>query len=314
MCNFIRAFLVILAFLGAQDVLVSQRPASPAKATPDAIVFGDREWVYYLAPNSIGPRRLGKGSFPALSPDRKQAAYCLPIDNTDSEKARGTVMIADLSTGSSKQIYSAAGWIAHLRWAPNGAMISLAVAYPDGKRVLNTITPSGAERLKIVALSVGADDIFNPVWAPDSQSIYFHDMNNLFQVDLSGQVVGKTPLGLIVEDKAAITSSDSFLPCPTDPEVLAYTKSVPGSRLFERIFGEPNTALFLYETRTKSRKRLTPVDLLSIDPIWSRDGRFIYFSGYYDREGRARYPFKIYRIGRDGSGLTQVVAGETPDT
>ena len=309
-----RAFLLIVLLLGAQDILVSQKLVRPVQATPDAIVFGDREWVYYLAPNSTAPRRLAKGHFPALSPDRRQVAYCKPINNADEENARRTVMIADLSTGTNKEIYSALGWMAHLRWSPNGAMISLTLAYPDGKRVLNVITPTGAERVEIVALDVGADDVFNPIWSPDSQSLYFHDMNNLFQVNLSGRVMARTPLGSIVEEKAAITSSDSFLPCPTDPAVLAYTRSVPGSRLFEHTFGEPNTALFLYDTRTKSRKRLTSIDLLSLDPIWSRDGRFIYFSGYYDREGRARYPFKIYRITRDGSGLTQITAGETPDT
>jgi Tol biopolymer transport system component len=51
-----------------------------------------------------------------------------------------------------------------------------------------------------------------------------------------------------------------------------------------------------------------------MDPVWSRDGRFIYFAGYHDREGRAAYPFKIYRIARDGSGLIQTSVGETPGT
>ena len=50
-----------------------------------------------------------------------------------------------------------------------------------------------------------------------------------------------------------------------------------------------------------------------MDPVWSRDGRFIYFTGYRDREGRASYPFKIYRIARDGTGLIQITSGEMPD-
>ncbi|HXI24206.1 MAG TPA: hypothetical protein VNG71_10130 [Pyrinomonadaceae bacterium] len=50
--------------------------------------------------------------------------------------------------------------------------------------------------------------------------------------------------------------------------------------------------------KTKARTRLTASDVLALDPVWSRDGRYIYFSGYRDREGRAAYPFKIYRISR----------------
>jgi hypothetical protein len=82
----------------------------------------------------------------------------------------------------------------------------------------------------------------------------------------------------------------------------------------EQAISATNTAIFIYDQRAKTRKRLTPVDLLAMDPVWSRDGNFIYFSGYRDREGRAAYPFKIYRIARDGTGLTQIAAGETPGT
>lgn len=49
-----------------------------------------------------------------------------------------------------------------------------------------------------------------------------------------------------------------------------------------------------------------------MDPVWLRNGRFIYFTGYYDREGRAACPLKIYRINRDGTELLQIAAGENP--
>ena len=53
-------------------------------------------------------------------------------------------------------------------------------------------------------------------------------------------------------------------------------------------------------------------DMLAFDPVWSADGLNIYFSGYHDREGRAAYPFKIYRINPDGTSLIQIAAGENP--
>jgi Tol biopolymer transport system component len=297
--------------------IIGQRRA-PANvgvnATPDALAFGDRNWIYYLAANSTVPRKLAKGNFPALSPDRQRVAYCLPIDNAVSAPATGTLMLLDLSTGKGTVILKANAWIAHLRWSTNGDRLSLTLAYPNGKRELDTIAPDGSQKQTLVGAEIGADDIFNPAWAPDGQSLYFHDMSNLFQVSTSGKLLAKTPLGVIVEEKEAVTSADSFLPCPKDANLLAFTKSVPGTRLFEKTFGEQNTAIFIYDLRAKTRKRLTPVDLLAMDPVWSRDGNFIYFSGYRDREGRAAYPFKIYRIARDGTGLVQIAVGETPDT
>lgn len=288
--------------------------AAKVTPTPDALVFSDRNWVYYLAANSSVPRKLAKGNFPALSRDRQRVAYCLPQNSEVSAPAAATVMLFDLSTGKTTTVLRANAWIAHLRWSPNGERISFTLALSSGKRELDTVGRDGTHRQKLITGGEqGADDIFSPVWAPDGQSIYFQDMTNLFQVSTSGEVVAKTPLGAITEEKEAVTSADSFVPSPTDPNVLAYTRSVPGTRLFERTFGEPNTALFLYDLRTKSRKRLTSLDVLAMDPVWSRDGRFIYFTGYRDREGRASYPFKIYRVARDGTGLIQITSGEMPD-
>lgn len=281
----------------------------------DALVFGDREWVYYLAPNSSTPRKLAKGNFPALSPDRRLVAYCAPVDTALSAPASGALRVFDLASASEVTLFRSAAWCGHPRWAPDGERISFTLALSSGKRELHVIARDGT---KNQTLFTGGDqdtsDIFNPSWAGDGQSLYFQDMSNLVQVSASGHVLRKTPLETIVGEKETVTSADCFVPSPNDFNLFAYTRSVPGTRLFERTFGEPNTALFVYDQRTKMRKRLTPVDLLAIDPVWSHDGQFIYFAGYRDREGRQAYPFKIYRIARNGTGLVPIAFGETPGT
>lgn len=300
---------------GVDAALRRTAPAVVAAQVSDALVFGDREWIYYLAPNSSTPRRLTKGNFPALSPDRQRVVYCAPINSSISAPASGTLILFDFTSGKTATLFGANAWFAHPRWSPDGERISFTLALSSGKRELYVIAPDGTKSQKLITGGEqGTDDIFNPSWAADGASLYFQDMNNLVQVSTAGQILAKTPLGTIVEEKEAVTSADWFVPSPRDPNLLAYTRSVPGTPLFERTFGEPNTALFLYDLRTKTRKRLTSVDLLAIDPVWSRDGQFIYFAGYRDREGRANYPFKVYRIGRDGTGLIQVTVGETPGT
>jgi Tol biopolymer transport system component len=308
--------ILVWSLVGGLDF--GQRRTGPAIGTAqvsDALVFGDREWIYYLAPNNSAPRRRVKGNFPALSPDRQRVAYCAPINTSPSAPASGALMLFDLVSRKTVTLFGSNAWFADPRWSPDGERISFTLAFTSGKRELYFISPEGTHSQKLIAGGEkGIDDIFNPSWAPDGQSLYFQDMTNLVQVSTSGQVLGKTPLGTIVGEKEAVTSSDSFVPSPNDSNLLAYTRSVPGTRLFEKTFAEPNSALFIYDQRAKTRKRLTPVDVLALDPVWSRDGNFIYFSGYRDREGRASYPFRIYRIALDGTGLTQVAVGETPDT
>lgn len=296
---------------------VAQRRSSPvtgATRVSDDLVFADREWIYYLAPNSPTPRRLTKGNFPALSPDRRRVAYCEEINTALSARASGALMLFDLARGTTKTLFRGNAWCAHSRWSPDGNRISVTLAFSSGKSELHLIAPDGASNQTVVTGGEqGIDSIFNPTWTADG-SLYFQDMNNLVLVNTAGQILAKTPLATIVGEKEAVTSSDLFVSSPSDSSVLAYTSSVPGTPLFEKTFGEPNTALFIYDQRAKTRKRLTPIDILALDPVWSRDGNFIYFTGYRDREGRGKYPFKIYRIARDGTGLAQVAAGETPDT
>lgn len=305
------SFVSILALPTVVTSQTRTQPTARIHPTPGALVFGDRTSVYFLAANSTVPRKLAKGNFPALGPDGKQVAYCTPIDATKSAPETVTVMLFDLATGKTTPILQVKAWASQLRWSPDGKRILLTLAFLNGKRELTVVAPDGTQKRKLIGSGEqGANDVFSPRWAPDGQSIYFHDMTNLVQIDLAGKVISKTPLAEITEEKESVTSADVFVFSPTEPNVLLYTRSVPGSKLFERTFGEPNTALFLNDRQ--DRKRLSAVDMLAMDPVWSRDGRFIYFTGYHDREGRAAYPFKIYRINRDGSGLVQITAGENP--
>jgi Tol biopolymer transport system component len=307
-----------LFVLMVTTAVMAQRkvPPPPPKINPtsDALVYGDRTWVYYLAANSTTPRKLAKGNFPALSPDNTRVAYCTPVEGTKSGESV-TLMSFDLASGKTSVVFQAGGYLSRLRWSPDGSQLLFSAAYLNGKREVDIIGSDGRGKQKVIATGEqGVSDVFAPVWATDGRSIFFQDMNNLFQVRTDGTMITKLPLGPITEEKESVTSADSFVPSPVDPNVIIYTRSVPGSKLFERSFGEPNTALFLYNLQTKDRKRLTAVDLLALEPVWSRDGKFIYFSGYHDREGRASYPFKIYRINADGSGLMEIGPGETAGT
>lgn len=312
------AIMAALFLLMAPTAVVAQRKVTPPppkiNPTSDALVFGDRTWVYYLAANSTTPRKLTKGNFPALSPDGQRVAYCTPVDASKAGESV-TVMLFDLASGKMSSIFQVNGYVNRVRWSPDGSKLLFSAAYLNGKREVDIIGPDGHGKQKVIATGEqGVSDVFAPVWAADGRSIFFQDMNNLIQVSTDGSVIAKLPLGPIAEEKESVTSADSFVPSPVDGDVIIYTRSVPGSKLWEKNYGEPNTALFLYNLQTKTRKRLTPVELLALDPVWSRDGRFIYFSGYYDRVGRALNPFKIYRINRDGSGLIEIGPGETAGT
>ncbi|MGZ9190601.1 MAG: TolB family protein, partial [Nitrospira sp.] len=210
--------LAVLLWSFGSGVGTSQRrtaqTAIPAQPSDD-LVFGDREWIYYLARNSSLPRRLVKGNFPALSPDHQRVAYCAPTNPAVSAPPAGALMLFDLASGKSSVVLKANAWLSHPRWAPNEEMIAF-VFSPSGQSELHVIRPDGSQHRKIIAAEEqGVNSIFNPAWSSDGRSIYFQDMTNLIEVSRLGKVRSMTPLGAITEEREAVTSSDSFVPSPT---------------------------------------------------------------------------------------------------
>lgn len=284
---------------------------TPAEIQTDGveIVFLQISWIYYLnTSDKSAPRKLVQGDFPALSPDKKQIVY---RKAQNFYAAESVLMLLDLASGESTELTKIRGYVNYPHWSPAGNLI-LFVSWSDNRMTLEKISPDGTGRQSIARSGNLINDILSPVWAGNGKSVYFHDMSNLFRVSLDGTILEKTALAEFTGDAKTITSTDWFMPSPKDENLLAFTQSVEGTPLFEQTFGEPNTALFLYDRKKRERKRITPVDLLATDPVWSPDGVYIYFTGYYDRAGRAPYPFKIFRIKPDTSDLIQIGPGECP--
>ena len=53
--------------------------------------------------------------------------------------------------------------------------------------------------------------------------------------------------------------------------------------------------------------------MLAIEPIWSRDGKYIYFTGYREANYKENFPMRIYRVNYDGTGLIYITKGEEPN-
>ena len=53
--------------------------------------------------------------------------------------------------------------------------------------------------------------------------------------------------------------------------------------------------------------------MLAVSPCWSRDGNYLYFSGYREPNYREQEPFRIYRINRDSTGLIMLAMGQNPN-
>lgn len=314
MKSIVSVVLAIFLLSFAYSVAVSQRrnvQTPVAAQTSDALVFVNSGWIYYLAPNSSVPRKLVKGSDPALSPDRQRVAYYAPIhimrDAGDAPDS-GRLMLLDLASGKSASLFfPSAGRIGHPQWSPSGERIAFALSIYGGvPKQLHMIASDGTQEQNFAGedddLNGGFD--LNSSWLPDGQSLYFLGTRNLVQVSRAGKILTRTPQADISGEKDI--SVEWVMPCPTNSNILVFVKVIE-----DNINDEPgNTALFIYDRGARARRRLTPRGVFARNPVWSRDGRFIYFSGFRGEAGT----YKIYRIARDGTGLIQITSGEDPNT
>lgn len=290
---------VLLMGMGGQESW-AQGPGS------GGIVLSRGNWVYYLAPGQAQPRKLVKGRFPALSPDGQRLAYVQTLQDQGVGK---DLAVFEMATGRTAVLVPASGenQLFYPSWSPQGDQL----AFVSELKEINTVKPDGSERRKIFTVPGGA--YAPPVWTPGGKSLLVHDLNDLYQIDLQGKQLAKRPLTSFTGKPDAVSSTDRFLPNPVEPQLWAFTMFMPGSPKFTEVFGEPVNTLFLFDVRTLKSTRLTPPDMPALDPCWSRDGQVVYFCGYREPQYKEQYPFRIYRINQNGTGLTELTSGEYPN-
>jgi len=149
---------------------------------------------------------------------------------------------------------------------------------PDGKSIVFVSNISGRNDLWLMPseggwptqLTVSDQRQTSPVWSPDSKWIaYMSDYDGDEQWDIffvspkTGQVVNVTNTREIAEEAPAWSP---------DGRYLAYMVKPRTSSVFE---------IDVYDTLLRDVKHLTtdtPKDRMNVDPIWSKDGKFIVYS------------------------------------
>lgn len=298
---------VITAVLWVVLVLLS----GMANAAPgdDVVVFVRQEWIWQCDGNGKRPRRLIEGVLPGLRPDGGRLAFFRTQGDPGQEKAE--LWLLDMATGST----SSFGFVPRPGSPPVwiGSVVAYLAMDDQARTLIVTVETTGPQIRTIFTEGDHGTGFLCSLAAAADNTLLVHDMRNLLRIDLQGRLVATTPLSRIMGRYAEnVTSSDRLAVCPTDPTVMVFSHSVPGTKLFERVMHEPNTALSLHDSFVGVGKnmRITAAEITAFDPVWSRDGKCLYFVGYRDTQAAEADLFRVFRVGRFGSDLKELTLGE----
>ncbi|HUV35745.1 MAG TPA: PDZ domain-containing protein [Patescibacteria group bacterium] len=146
-----------------------------------------------------------------------------------------------------------------VEWSPDGKYLSY-LSEEGGDHYEIYIRPQGGDG-EPKQLTRGSDSwIIHPVWSPDSKRIAYSDKKNrLWMLDVEG---GRTT----EVDQCLYASIDNYSFSP-DSRWVCYTKDAENRM----------TSIWVYDTAEKKRMKLTTDFTNDLEPVFSRDGQYLFF-------------------------------------
>ena len=163
-----------------------------------------------------------------------------------------------------------------VEWSPDGRYISF-LGEADGEYEIMLIPHDGKGKVK--QLTSGSDSwIIHPVWSPDGKSMAYSDKKNRLFV-LSVKTGKKT-----LVDRCEYNSIDNYSFSPGG-KWICYTKTDPNYM----------TSIWVYSIEKADKMRLTTDFTDDREPVFSKDGKYIYFVSSRDFDfSRRRFKDRIY--------------------
>jgi TolB protein len=263
------------------------------------IAYEHRGNIFVANADGTHQKKIAAGALPEISPDGTRVAFNTSADSKTRPGPERHIAVADLSSGKVtvlKDIPSdnCFGPV----WSPDGSKLAFSImADKDWQLGLVNADGSGFHFVKNATLK--SDAFGAPEWARDGKSIFCHDLDNIYQIDLDGNVLKKRELAKILTD-ASMNGGDRLSISP-DGKVLLMDVDC-GSEHERKDWDGPQPAIEKFDVAGEKAVRVTGKDDFVWEPFWLSNDEFLCIM-QKEKENEA----SIYRMSLDGKNAKLLV-------
>jgi TolB protein len=246
--------------------------AAPAFGAQRKIAFerGDNVWTANL--DGSDAKKIAAGSLPNISPEATRLAFNTNEDSKTRPGPERHIAIADIASGKVtvlKDIPSdnCFGPV----WSPDGNKIAFSIM-AEKEWHLGIVNADGSDFRFVKNAGLKSDAFGAPTWARDGKSIFCHDLDNLYHIDLDGNVLKKWALSKVLTE-AGMNGNDRLSVSP-DGKALLMDVDL-GAEHERKNWDGPQPAIYALNLDTEETTRVTAKEDFAWDPYWLTNDEFL---------------------------------------
>jgi TolB protein len=217
-------------------------------------------------------KKIAAGALPEISPDGTCVAFNTEADAKTRPGPERHIAVADLANGKVtvlKKIPSdnCFGPV----WSPDAKQLAFMIM-AENEWHLGLVNADGSGFRFVKNAALKSDAFGAPEWARDGKSIFCHDLDNIYQIDLDGNVLKKWELSKVLTD-ASMNSGDR-LSVSLDGKALLM--DVDWGAEHERQNWEgPQPAIERFDVASEKAVRVTGKNDFVWEPFWLSNDEFL---------------------------------------
>lgn len=263
------------------------------------IAYEHGEKIFVANIDGTQAKKIAEGALPEISPDGTRIAFNTEGDAKNRPGPERHIAVAELAGGKVTVLPNIPsdncfGPV----WSPDGKQLAFSIMAEKAWHLgLVNVDGSGFRFVKNAELRPEAFGA--PEWARDGKSIFCHDLDNIYQIDLDGNVVKRWELAKTLTD-ASMNSGDRLSISPDGNTLLMDVDCA--SEHERKNWDGPQPAIEKLDLSSDRAVRVTGKNDFVWEPFWLSPNEFLCII-QKDNENQP----SIYRMSLDGKNPKLIV-------